>query len=921
MSVPPAAAPPAAGPLPGVTVPTAPRSQRISGRTGGPTPSIQWHSDNNIKKDVPRQLVPSGSTSGSEPQSSLLLRDNKIHQTGPSPAVLGPSTANASIPREIRPAIPSDTPTEQKNDASLGRRPVIGKRELIPQAPAEAAHEASDSDSEDDLTDSYFVEEIAKIDAEVARVNAENPLNPRPEPPAVLLKPFIDSTIDDLVQASLSTPADACMSLAVKVEEAAPAQIAAPASMIAPKQKEPARSRSSTPAAARKSKPMARSRPPTPLIDPKNVESAKPNPDSAASAPVPAPLASSKTLLPSVEQPELPIVQTSRNVSIGGTLGTHAERVEPTGVPKPTHNGIAKKSVLMDVFSDSEGAMTEAENSEILEAVLEPVRPRMKTPPIASLPNFGVKKKWFEDPEFLETLKPRAAISARIKQKLISDRIRKEVEQEEARQKWGEAYLNYRTFTDFSNDAAAVRSREKFVKAKAKDAAAKAAAQQASADLSAGSKPEGTRRGRFATEADFERVLAESMLEAKESQEKESRAARAKTASAKEATIPDCAWDEEERQDMQFIDKTHLVPFERSFARLEFGEPIDNFTEEECEIFEKVYLEFPKQWSKIAAALERRDYKACIQHYYLVKHTSKLKEKLKKQPKKRNRRTAKPKNPKSNALMADLAASREETEDGPEGDNGERRGRPRRAAAPTFNSETLPSESEVASPAPTPGRKPAAAPKGDMGNDTAPPGPKKKARVVREKGAKQAKNSQLLAAAPSIVAAGHRAESPATPAPATPWARHEPSSGPPPPPPAPPPPPPLSHPPPPVPPQFPSQFDGSAPSQNAPLDFNSPFPPPPPAMERPKPIAPVNFETVPQSFPVPAERLDSAPPPPSFDTQQDRRNPQQTSSYWSVPEQNDFPALLKHFGTDWHGIAKWMTSKTHIMVYTNVFPQ
>jgi hypothetical protein len=45
----------------------------------------------------------------------------------------------------------------------------------------------------------------------------------------------------------------------------------------------------------------------------------------------------------------------------------------------------------------------------------------------------------------------------------------------------------------------------------------------------------------------------------------------------------------------------------------------------------------------------------------------------------------------------------------------------------------------------------------------------------------------------------------------------------------------------------------------------------------------------------------------------------QSSSYWSVPEQTDFPALLGHFGTDWHGIAKWMCSKTHIMVYRTVF--
>jgi hypothetical protein len=49
------------------------------------------------------------------------------------------------------------------------------------------------------------------------------------------------------------------------------------------------------------------------------------------------------------------------------------------------------------------------------------------------------------------------------------------------------------------------------------------------------------------------------------------------------------------------------------------------------------------------------------------------------------------------------------------------------------------------------------------------------------------------------------------------------------------------------------------------------------------------------------------------------RQRQQSSSYWSVPEQTDFPALLGYFGTDWHGIAKWMCSETHIMVYATVF--
>lgn len=58
--------------------------------------------------------------------------------------------------------------------------------------------------------------------------------------------------------------------------------------------------------------------------------------------------------------------------------------------------------------------------------------------------------------------------------------------------------------------------------------------------------------------------------------------------------------------------------------------------------------------------------------------------------------------------------------------------------------------------------------------------------------------------------------------------------------------------------------------------------------------------------------------PASFDSEQDRQSIQQTSSYWSVPEQNDFPALLKHFGTDWKGMARHMVTKTHIMVRADI---
>lgn len=48
--------------------------------------------------------------------------------------------------------------------------------------------------------------------------------------------------------------------------------------------------------------------------------------------------------------------------------------------------------------------------------------------------------------------------------------------------------------------------------------------------------------------------------------------------------------------------------------------------------------------------------------------------------------------------------------------------------------------------------------------------------------------------------------------------------------------------------------------------------------------------------------------------QQQQKPTSQTSSYWSVPEQQDFAKLLAHFGTDWPAIANWMKSKTHTMV-------
>ena len=48
-------------------------------------------------------------------------------------------------------------------------------------------------------------------------------------------------------------------------------------------------------------------------------------------------------------------------------------------------------------------------------------------------------------------------------------------------------------------------------------------------------------------------------------------------------------------------------------------------------------------------------------------------------------------------------------------------------------------------------------------------------------------------------------------------------------------------------------------------------------------------------------------------------NATRSSSYWSVPEQNDFYNLVRYFGTDWQAIAATMKTKTAIMVCKPAF--
>ncbi|KAK1246370.1 hypothetical protein MKX08_000172 [Trichoderma sp. CBMAI-0020] len=201
-------------------------------------------------------------------------------------------------------------------------------------------------------------------------------------------------------------------------------------------------------------------------------------------------------------------------------------------------------------------------------------------------------------------------------------------------------------------------------------------------------KLRGTGR-RFATERDLVRLLQRSMREDEERKELELRKLglqiqQEKNRSDKEAVIPDMCWDNLEKQ--QVYDRSGYTPPDRLVSAWHILPPINNFTEEEAQLFEKRYLELPKQWGKIAEVLPTRDFHSCIQYYYLMKGELNLKEKIKKQPKRRKKSMLA--RQRSSALVSDLSNGEPEAEEIPQenGENGERR-RPRRAAAPTWGFE------------------------------------------------------------------------------------------------------------------------------------------------------------------------------------------------------------------------------------------
>lgn len=391
---------------------------------------------------------------------------------------------------------------------------------------------------------------------------------------------------------------------------------------------------------------------------------------------------------------------------------------------------------------------------------------------------------------------------------------------------------------------------------------------------------EGRRSGKNVSELDLLRVLRESALTHQEEQERRSRETKTPVNPEKEAMIPQML-NRYELDSHTFIDTNHLIKPLLTLEAFGFTPKPDDFTAEEQEIFLEKYLSYPKKWGTIAESLQGRDYQDCVRHYYYTKGEARYKEKEKgfSRMKKGRRGGRGPQGrPKSNALMPLYDGALEiETAQIPVTDTG----RPKRAVAPTFGQVT---EGEPPTPVTTPARRGAAGVKGEVNGDSTSDKPSRRGRTasVKEKGNRKTK-APLLAAAPgpsplkieneTVGAKGKELKVEID--------------------------------------QRIEEIEGA--QLLASLHSSQTANPPgnmPGTTESWSGIPPttsgLNHVAKPQLPQISQEPQQQQQPPKGMQPT--------TSSYWSVPEQQDFQKLVHHFGTDWHAIANHMKSKTHTMV-------
>lgn len=346
----------------------------------------------------------------------------------------------------------------------------------------------------------------------------------------------------------------------------------------------------------------------------------------------------------------------------------------------------------------------------------------------------------------------------------------------------------------------------------------------------------------------------------------------------KEAVMPDML-DEKESISSLFDDRNNLVSNHLVLQALAFVPPKDNFSAEEHDKFVENYILNPKRWGTIAELIPGRNYQDCVQHYYLTKGMVAYKEKEKAFLKIRKGRRG-PKGPSGRAKSSNLIPL---YDGNPENDQTStavtETGRPKRTAAPVFG---VAGDGEAAVAQATPIRPPARA-RLDANGEASAEKPKARGRAAqKERGAKRAK-APLLAAAPGPssqkgekdIIRGRSRE---------PKVEME---------------------------QGAEDLEGAqllAGLQNSYI-----------------PNMPVNQQSLVEDWmqrqPLPpnptlagSQKPAQQPYEPQMQSQEQRTGQSTTSSYWSVPEHQDFQNLLGYFGTNWQAIADTMKTKSVTMV-------
>lgn len=506
-----------------------------------------------------------------------------------------------------------------------------------------------------------------------------------------------------------------------------------------------------------------------------------------------------------------------------------------------------------------------------------PFRTRPHTPTVESLPFLvdGPPTPFSEIEDLQEDLDRKQAVEALVFEKLTRRHQRLQFEDYNIKGTFAERYKPWRMSVEDFEDAR-----------RAEDTLADSSVID-DMPLPAPSPSVVGRRGRIISEEGFEEVIKISQ----ETAAREEQARREREAPVyvppetfnpeREAVVSDMLNRYEARICM-YTDTNNLVDPELALEALCFVPKADDFTTAEHETFLYNYLLYPKRFGMIAEALKDRDFRDCVQHYYLTKRSVKYKDQEAAFMKtKRGKRLASQlrglTRPRASGLLSTFDGM---VEVDPQSNALTEKGRPRRAAAPTFGDVP---ETETATPVATPARRGAAASKENPGgimSSEKPTATRRTRAPGKEKPGRKPK-TQLLAAAPR--------PSPQKSIPETargvskePVVEGEPriddlESA-----------------------QLLAGLSSGQPYkmqvlQKAPSEWPGSQP------------QPISMDQIPQHIPLPNQ--DQLPPP-----QPKAAGTPQTSSYWSVPEQQDFYNLVRHFGTNWQAIAATMKTKTHIMV-------